>query len=325
MLDANENAPAGNSAGTTDAVIEDKIEGAAAVEAGAGEAAKPATTEKAATLAEGAGVDDKAAAAVADWPDDWREKLAGGDDKMLARLKRFSSPANVVKSWRELETKVSSGELKRQPGKDATPEQMAEWRKENGLPENEDGYSFDLGGFIPSEADKPILDNFKKLALEENLTPAAANKMVNWYYQQQEAEIAARAKADQEYRINATVELRGEWGNEFKANINGMNNFLAATMPEGFKEQLFGARLANGRLLGDDPVALRWLADLSRQVMPGAELVPAGTPNVGQSVEGRMKEIESVLANDPAQYYSSGMDQEYLKLISAKERMGRAA
>ena len=33
--------------------------------------------------------------AVGEWPDDWREKLAGGDDKFLRELKRYGS----LKSW----------------------------------------------------------------------------------------------------------------------------------------------------------------------------------------------------------------------------------
>src|SRR5512135_169053 len=50
-------------------------------------------------------------AIVPDWPDDWREKLAGNDEKALKRLGRFASPAGIFKSFRELEAKFSRGEL----------------------------------------------------------------------------------------------------------------------------------------------------------------------------------------------------------------------
>ena len=72
--------------------------------------------------------------------DDWRTRLAGGDEKELKRLSRFASEADVYKAYRELEKKKSSGELKQALSKDATPEQIAEWRKENGIPETPDKY-----------------------------------------------------------------------------------------------------------------------------------------------------------------------------------------
>ncbi len=59
------------------------------------------------------------------------------------RLDRFDSPAAVAKSYRELEAKVSSGELKapvKPPAADAKPEEVAAWRKEQGLPETAQAY-----------------------------------------------------------------------------------------------------------------------------------------------------------------------------------------
>lgn len=314
----------GNAPVDTGAPVNDDVTPAAATDAApapdTGADAAPVAAEPTGTIA-GSDPEDKPVAAPADWPEDWREKLAGKDDKMLARLKRFQSPANVLKSWRELEQKISSGEFKKQPGKDATPEQLAEWRKENGIPDKPDDYKFDLGGFIPAEADKPILENFKALAHEQSLSPDIANKMVGWYFQQQEQAVAQQVAADKEFHIGSQVELRAEWGPEFRANVNAMNTFLDATAPDGLKDRLFGARLADGKLLGDDPHMLRWLAQLARDMQPGADLVPVGTTNVNKGVTERIAEIESMMRDDPQKYYQGKYDQELLKYYAARDRM----
>jgi hypothetical protein len=316
------NEDAGNApvdTGAPDTSVENTEAAAApALDTGA-ESAAPVVAERTGTIA-GSEPDDSSPV-TPDWPDDWREKLAGKDDKMLARLKRFQSPANVLKSWRELEQKISSGEFKKQPGKEATPEQLAEWRKENGIPEKPDDYKFDLGGFIPAEADKPILEGFKALAHEQSLSPDIANKMVGWYFQQQEQAVSQQVAADKEYHLNSQVELRAEWGPEFRVNVNAMNNFLDATMPEGLKDRVFGARLADGKLLGDDPHALRWLAQLARDMQPGADLVPSGTPNIGKGIHDQITEYENMMSTDYEKYYTGGYDKKLLQLYDARTRM----
>jgi hypothetical protein len=269
---------------------------------------------------------DKPVASPATWPEDWREQLAGGDEKTLSRLKRFASPANVYKSLRELEVKVSSGELKKQPGKDASPEQLAEWRKENGIPEKPEAYEFDLGGFVPSENDKPVLDNFKQFAHAQNMAPEQLNQIAKWYFDQQEQVVAQQIEADKAYRAAQEEDLRAEYGPEFRSNINAVKNFLTQTAGDELTGLLFGARLADGSLLGNNANALRWLVSVAREQTPGAGLVPAGTADVGKSVQGRIAELETMMREDQDKYYRQGFDKELLRLYEAQEKVkGRAA
>lgn len=285
-----------------------------------------ASTEAEAGTILGSEPSDKEAAAPATWPADWREQMAGGDEKLLARLKRFTAPANITKSWLEAEKKIASGELKKALPKDATPEQVSAWRKENGLPEAPDGYKFDLGGIVPSAEDAPILEGFKTFALENNLAPEVANAAAKWWFEQKETAVAAMIEADKAFNIESTVALRQEWGGEFKSNVNAMNTFLDGTMPQELKSELFGARLANGKLLGDHPEMLKWLSQVARDNMPGADLVPSGSPNVGKGIGDRISEIETLMRTDPEKYYSSGADKELMKLYDAQSKMqSRAA
>ena len=255
------------------------------------------------------------------WGDDWREKIAGKDDKLLSHLKRYTSLENYAKAGFEAQQKIRSGEFKKPLGTDAKPEEIAAWRKENGIPEKPDDYKFDLGGIVPAEQDKPILDGFKNLAHAQNLPPELANKVVGWYYEQQEQAVAQQQKADTEYRIEAAVDLRHEWGGEFRGNINAIGNLLDSTAPDGLKDRLLGARLADGRLLGDDPNVLRWLSQLAREQNPGAGLVPAGTADVGKGVEQRIAELQQIYVSDPDKYSREKLSAEHMQLLEAKQKM----
>ncbi len=271
--------------------------------------------------------DDAPVATPANWPENWREMMAGSDDKLLARLKRFNAPTGIMTSWREAEKKLSSGELKKALPKDATPEQVAEWRKENGLPEKPEDYKLDLGGIVPSEKDLEVLSEFKTVSHETNLPPDVANKLAKWVFERQEKVVAEQVKADKEFNVQAQVDLRQEWGAEYKPNLNAMNSFLDTTLGEEGKNNLFGARLADGSLLGDNPGILKWLAQVAKDNMPGAELVPTGAPSVAKGVHGRIAEIEAMQRTEPDKYWgNAAVQDEYLKLLTARDKMqSRAA
>src|ERR1044072_1974834 len=64
-----------------------------------------------AALAEGA---DEPAAPV-DWPEDWRERLAGRDEAAPRELKRFGSPGGVWKKLLNQEKVIRSGAHKVAP------------------------------------------------------------------------------------------------------------------------------------------------------------------------------------------------------------------
>ncbi len=108
------------------------------------------------------GVSDTPVAAPVTWPENWRDEMAGGDEKERKRLERFASPADVYKSNRELEKKLSTGKFKVDLPENPTEEQIAAYRKDMGIPE--DGkYDTEIGGgFVWSDDDKPALDFFAK-------------------------------------------------------------------------------------------------------------------------------------------------------------------
>ena len=214
------------------------------------------TTADAGTLIGGdASAENAEASGPPDWPSDWRQKLAGEDKKTLERLGRMASPADLFKSYRALEQKVSAGELKKGLPDNATPEQVAQWRQEQGLPEKPEGYLENLslpGGLVLGEADKPMAAAFAQAALEGNTSPEAYSKLVAKYFELQDKIVAERAEADRAFKLKAEDELRAEWGAELRPNLNAVKNLLAG-MPEAVAENLLSGRLADGSKIGDHP------------------------------------------------------------------------
>lgn len=258
---------------------------------------------------------------------DWatlRSEYAKGDDKLLKRLERYSSQEAVIDALIAAQNKIASGTMKQALPKDATPEQLAEWRTENGIPESPDKYSIELeGGRTIGEADKVVVDEFLKQAHAQNMSPEQVSKTVSWYMAEQERQLEARHQMDAEHRTQAEEQLRQEWGSEFKLN-NNMINGLLDTAPEGVKDQLLGARLADGTPLGNDPGVLRFLANLAREVNPVATVVPGSGGNALQAIESELADLAKMMGDRKSEYWkgpkANSLQERYRQLVTVQQK-----
>lgn len=252
-------------------------------------------------------------------------------------LERYDSPTAVAKGFRELRTKLDSGELKA-PAKplpdNAKPEEIAAWRKENGLPDDAKAFVSALklpDGLVTGKQDEPLLSSFAEIAMKSGWNQETYNTAVNWYYQMSDSLSAQRAEADADFHTDTLTELTSEWGKEFKANQNAIGNFVNM-FPEEFRDQFLLARTPDGHVLGDHPAFLRAALMLAKEINPASTVLPAAAGGGLSSVESRIAEIEGIM-RDPKrsdQYWhgESGakMQSELRDLYGAREKMkSRAA
>lgn len=264
---------------------------------------------------------DKPQQAAQDWPDDWRTKLAGDDEKALKKLERFNSINDVLKYAQNLEKKMSSGEFKRSLPEDASEEDIKQWRVENGVPESADGYDLDVDGLVVGEDDKPYLDEFLKTAHESNMPNDQVKQVVAWHYQNLEKQQQERAEADSAFTQESMEALRSEWGGEYKQNINMIKGLLSSA-PEGFAERIMSARLGDDKPLGSDPEALKWLAGMARQINPVATVVPNAGGNQAGAIQDEISQINKTMRENPNAYWKDEKMQARMReLLSAQERM----
>lgn len=275
----------------------------------------------------------------ATWREDWRETMAGGDAKELERLKRFNDPNALFKSYRALEQKLSTGELKAQLPPDATPEQLTEYRKANGIPETPDGYLKDLpSNIILGEEDKVLYADFAKEMHDANASPKEVHTALGWYHKYAEKLQIADAKARADFRRQAEDTLRADTGKDYHETIERGGEVLAMA-PEEIRPLLQNALLpeytkADGTkvpsvALGDHPDVIKWLSSISRELNPARTLAPAGVGGAAGTVNDEIAAIEKRIQTDRGGYFKdAAMQSRYRDLLAFRDKLktqGRAA
>ena len=254
---------------------------------------------------------------------DWaalRTKVANGDEKILNRLSRYGTLEEALKAGVEAQNKIGAIKKPLTISPESTPEEIAAYRKENNIPDSPDGYELDLGdGLVLGEYDKPIADEFLKVAHEHNLPPKAVNAIVAQQLKLQAAAVEEQENQDLNDRTATSAALTSEamWGKEAKLNANLVANMLEDT-PPGVREGLLQARLPNGKLLGNDVEAMTWLATTARKLNPYATVVPTPGRDVAATVEAEMKAIEAKMGT-PEYTKDEAMQQRYRDLITIQQ------
>lgn len=269
---------------------------------------------------------DKPVTTPANWPANWQEMLAGDDKEALKTLGRFTDPTALWKSYQAMRQKMDSGELKAPLAKDAKPEEVAAWRKANGIPEAPDKYEIKLAdGLVIGEPDKPLVDNYLAAAHALNHTPEQVNANLNWYFQAVRQQEELVAEANQTARTACEEELRAEWGTDYRLTLNGVHSLLDGA-PKGVKEAMLSAKAADGTNMMNQPGVMRWLAQTARELNPIASVVGVGGNASAQGIEDEIAQIEGVMKTDRAKYNGDEKMQERLrKLYGARERLGSKA
>jgi len=273
------------------------------------------------------------------FPEAWREDLAGGDKAFRKTLDRFDSPAALAKAYKELTVRLSSGDLKatKPPPDNATPEQLAAWRAEQGLPQSATAYvdGLQLGdGTVTGEAEKALLASFADEALKSRWTADQYNRAVHWYFDMQDRLAAQRDHADAAFKHEASADLTREWGHDYATNRNAIAQFFDRSFPEDFREALLTARLPDGRVLANHPTFNKAILEVAKSVNPSGAMLPNSAGGGLSNVESRIAEIEGKYMRAPHgsdlwKGYWTGdsgarMQQEYRGLLATRGQARRS-
>lgn len=260
---------------------------------------------------------------------DWRKQLSGGDESAYKMFERFTTPQDAGKTFIESQKKIRAGELAKPLGKDATPEQIADWRKGNGVPEKPDGYFEKLpNGLVIGEDDKPLFEQVATKLHARNVQPEVIHDLVEWYHDMQDEQIQAQQVADLESKKKLEGALRTAWGAEFGPNSNVYASFVD-TLPKEVRESLTQARDAEGNFVLYRPEVVSWLTSMAREINPAAHIVPASGGGGLQSVQSEIDGIEKTMRENRTSYNKDEkMQARYRQLLEARIKLqerGRAA
>ncbi len=251
--------------------------------------------------------------------------MAKGDAKILGRLQRYASPEALSDALIHAQNRISSGELKPVLKKDATAEQIAEWRTANGVPEAPDKYAVANDPKLSDDA-KAFLANYLPIAHAANLSEDQVKANLSFMASLDKAEKTARAEKDVELEDAGEELLREEWGGEYKRNITFIHNLLDGAATPEFKDKLLQARFPDGTPLGSDPATLRFLMDLALVQNPTGTLVPGYNNNPAQGVDEEITKIETTMRTDRNAYNKDEkMQSRYRELLGAREKLKQRA
>lgn len=253
------------------------------------------------------------------WPDDWVQQYAGEDESKTKILSRYASVPAALDGLLAAQQKIRSGEYKTTlpfPEK-GTKEDQDAWRDQMGIPKDYKEYKFE-GEF--GDDDKVFLETFQKYAHEKNIPQNHANELINFLIDQDEKEAEEDRKRDQELVQSASDKLHIEWGNNFRRNMNLINQFLDHG-GEGLRDKLLKGRLADGSPFTSDPAVMKFLIDTSMKINPTATVVPGDGANISGQVDDELENIEKLIRSDSPKYWKDEkMQQRYRELIEFKKQ-----
>lgn len=128
--------------------------------------------------------------------------------------KGFKTPADLLKSYRELERAYSS---KISIPKDGDKEGFDKLYSKLGMPQDLDGFDIEF-----QEEDRELGGQFKQVCLENNILPQSAQALYDWFTK---SRTDAEGKFAQDWAENSFREMKDvekEWGNKAKQNMELM-------------------------------------------------------------------------------------------------------
>lgn len=257
---------------------------------------------------------------------DFDKEFKKRSDAIKSRLARYKTREDYMDAGWAAQERIQSGELNKAAKlpADATPQEIAAYRKANNIPDKADAYEIPkVAGHEWTDADKPVLDVFKQAFHDLGLPQEAAGKLTTTYAQTMQKAIVAHEQAvnnlDKEGRASLEETLRADpdIGNaEYRPMITLVKRALAdpEALPPDLVAALDGARGADGHLLLNKPAVMKHLGTLAVEHY-GDTGMPNGDAAARVAGDAKRKaEIERVMGTDDY-YRDQAMQDEYQEIL----------
>jgi hypothetical protein len=291
-------------------------------------ASREAPQAERASLLDGIGNEGKAAAAQDGGSTDatWRKLIAGEDERLLGEFSRFQSPADLGKDWMRQKQELSK---RRQPmtlPENASPEQVAEYRKALGIPEQATVEAYGIKapeGFELSDVQKGAFNELVSRAHAKHIPPAAIKEVADVFFKAEEAQRQAMNAVDAERNQANRAALRQEFGKDLETMLHAGDAWLDEQFGDDAqaKAELLNARLPGGGKLSTHPFFIRMVANAAMENgladrIEGNEMEASS----GKSLAEQQREIESWQFSDPGKF--QGAQDRLDRIIAARLQRG---
>lgn len=217
----------------------------------------------------------------------WADSLPDALKPAKNELGKYADPEQLLLGhWNKAQMLGRQKEVK-PPLPDAKPEEIAAWKKTIGAPETPDGYKFEKPANLPEgmQWDEATVKNFAKVAHELNLTPYQASKLAEYDLAQKQTMIQAGQGIIAESRTKAEAQLKGEWGDNYKQNIETVKGLVAKGGGDPLDPEI-----------GNNPKLLKLLLNFSSAFKEDRLIEPSG-PSTSLRGEDAVRDVMTNPAN----------------------------
>lgn len=258
------------------------------------------------------------------WREDWREAMAGKDEKAQRYLSRYSSPENVFKALQSLRQKMDEGALKQAMPDPSDEVAMKAWREAAGVPEKAGEYleAEDVQKLELTDVEKDIAAPYLEAAIERGMPAGEIAPWLGLLKEQIRGQAERLAEEDANFKREAEDTLRVQYGPEYRMNMTHMANVLIPEMGEELWTEMCNSRLPDGRKFADSPKVLDWFVNLARKMQePGVNPMPTSEAARAQ-MQTEKASIEKTIQNDPDKYWGDKqMQARYTEILKLEERL----
>jgi len=224
---------------------------------------------------------------------------------------------------------MSSGELKPTLRQNATPQEVAQWRKDNGIPEKPELYKINLpaGREMPKD-DDPFVKAFLKNAHESNFSQAQVDAAINAFYAEVDRNEQALKEHEAKLERETEDKLRQEWQGDYRVN-KAMAEALLARAPGGFRDRFMQGFLADGTPIRASVEAWKWLVQMEREINPASTVVPGQGGDLGKTIGDELTGLKKMMADPNSEYWkgpkAAANQERYRQLLVAQEKIAEKA
>jgi hypothetical protein len=222
----------------------------------------------------------------------WRDTIT--DPKLKNIAERIASPADAIKALYDTRNELT--QRIKVPGEGSTEEEVKTFRKAIGVPDTVEGYEVTLAdGMTMNDQDKMVLQAVAPLALEEGVPKAAFNRFVGRFMElskNAEQQLVTQIK---QFGEQAETQLRKEWGADYEKNVNLSTRVRDAIGGPEMKAFFNETLLPGGKLLGDHPIMVKFMATIARRTMDEGEMMLGHTPEEKKSIQSQIDDLNKAV------------------------------
>jgi hypothetical protein len=225
-----------------------------------------------------------------EFAENWRNVLSD-DIKDSPAIGAFRDLGSFVKSYLNAQKMIGADKIAL-PGKNATPEERAEFFKKIGRPEKPEDYKFERPKDAPPSLkyDEAREKAFASEAHKLGLTAEQAVGLAGWWNNHVVEMDKSAAKAHDEKHTAAVTALQKEWGDKYAANVELANSAV----------RTFGlADFLKERGLSNDPEMVKAFSAIGGALSEDKLLGPKSASGIG----GAMSRINELMNNLKGPYY----------------------